>query len=329
MSRKISEYFKVQPKISKSELNDEGKHKSFIVMEANGKSHEIFEEYPKLRECHVTLKDIKNEIGNQKLKLFEEISFTNLIVNKQSRTFECDFDGKTFKCKGSLKNHMPTHFPKINCLRCNRMLQSRNLNSHIKNVHSTIRKFQCKICSKNFKSAVHCKVHEKIHNKEFPCEVCNKNFTIPSQLAAHKKLYHENARGFKCDVCEKQCFQKAHLINHQKTHDKNRSKPLKCHRCDFSTDNKSNLKNHANFHERQDKKFAAMINPQKCEKCSNCFKNKKSLICHMENSHSKFLYQCDLCAKFSRTKNALNHHIKTHLKKLSKNEVTFRFGMII
>lgn len=320
MSRKISEYFKVQPKMPKSELNVEGKHKNFIVKETNGKSYEIFEEYPKVRECYVNLKDIKNEMGNQKFKLFEAISFNNLIVNKQSETFECDLDGKTFRYKRSLRSHMSAHFPKINCPRCNRMLQSRSLNHHIKNVHPNIRKFQCKICSKSFKSAVNCKAHEKIHNKEFPCEVCNKSFTTPSQLAMHKKLYHENARGFKCDVCEKQFFQKAYLISHQKTHDKNRSKPLKCHRCDFSTDNKSNLKRHENFHEHQDKKFAAMINPQKCEKCSNCFKTKSSLKCHMKNSHSKFLYQCDLCAKFSRTKNALNCHIKIHLKRLSKKE---------
>jgi len=91
-------------------------------------------------------------------------------------------------------------------------------------------------------------------------------------------------------ICGKKSNTNNHLKIHQKTHDKNRSKPFKCQRCDYTTDNNSNFKVHKTTHERQDKKIAAMKNPLKCEKCPKFFRNKQALSSHMKIVHPEVMH---------------------------------------
>ncbi|XP_070497892.1 zinc finger protein 62 homolog [Chironomus tepperi] len=355
MSAKITNFFKIKPKVVKI---DEEVSKS-----------------PKIRECQVVIKDIKHQFGSNELELFKKISSNQRNRNEKSickycgkklssedclkmhmkyihpnefdlfncgicnrrffkkqslevhmkkkhpdeqiEKFECDFDGKIFKTKKELYSHMGCHFSLIKCQICHKMLKYNYMKSHLRNFHATDKKFQCKICDKQFKSKYYLNRHEKLHNKQFKCEICNKMFSINSHLDDHKKTIHENPGSFECEICGKKFNLKHHVQNHQKTHNKNRPKSFQCQRCDYATDYKSTFKKHQKSHERQDIKFASMKNPLKCEKCPTFCKDKKNLYVHMRQVHPKELFQCDLCAKFIKTKPDLVKHIRNHIRKIA------------
>jgi KRAB domain-containing zinc finger protein len=341
MSKKISDYFKIQPKVEEILTNNFKFEKE--------ENFEIKLE-PNIRDCKVVLKDIRKQSTTKSdLKLFEEVTIddlqstepkgkvTNCSIcnikistrflklhlrtkhpNGQSKRFECDFDGKIFKTKGELYIHMGAHLPLVECIICNKMFKHNSLNGH-QSMHANDQDFQCKICSKSFKSAHYLKRHEKIHNKRIQCEICNRMFPSVGILNQHKKECHENERSFECEICSKKFNQMGHLKTHQKTHDRNRPKPLKCSRCDYATDNPYSLKKHQKSHDRQDKKFAAMKNPLKCEKCPTFHRNQNFLKSHMQFVHPDVLFQCDLCAKFIKIRISLISHMKLHISKISKN----------
>ena len=134
------------------------------------------------------------------------------------------------------------------------------------------------------------------------------------------KLYHENQGSFECQICCKKFNQNEHLKAHQRIHDKNRSKPFKCHRCDYATDKKGNLSLHQRSQENQDKKFAAIENPLKCEKCHAFLRKSNSLYNHMKQVHPKVKFQCDLCGKYIKSKLGLTRHIKMRTcQKIERN----------
>ena len=336
MSRKISEYFKVTPKVQ----NSANCGKNFLICENKLTL--------KVRECRVIIKDIKSQLDDN-LKLFDEISlnkqqkneikkFRNKIVkttckicNKKLlseanlkkhlntvhsfQQYECDFDGNIFNSKEGLRNHMKVHYRLIECEICYKILKPTSMYIHMK-THEIRESFhQCRICSKTFKTAYYLAVHEKIHNKKFKCQICHKLFPIKSNLDRHIKEYHDNPKSFECGICGTKFSQKNILTFHQKTHDKNRQKAFRCHRCDYATDNTSHFKNHQNFHDRQDKKYAAMKNPLKCQKCPTFHRNVKMLKQHLNQVHPKNLFQCDLCAKFFKIRNHLLGHVKIHILK--------------
>jgi len=251
-------------------------------------------------------------------KSFLDLHFKAKHPDGQAEQFECDFDGKIFKNKRILLSHITIHLSLVECQFCNKMLKFNYIKSHLKIFHATGQKFQCKICSKSFKSALYLNNHEKTHNKSHKCEICNKMYPSLGRLNHHKKEIHENLRIFECEICSKKFNQKYHMQNHQKIHDKNRLKSFKCHRCDYETDAKQSMKFHQAFHERQDKKVAAMRNPLKCNECATFHRNKKFLKHHMKVVHPKVLFQCDLCAIFIKTKSNLVKHINIHFKKLQK-----------
>jgi KRAB domain-containing zinc finger protein len=354
MSRKISEYFKIEPKTTKID--------------------EEVSNLPKIRECRVIVKDIKHQFVNNQLKLFEEVPlngknnnnckyckkeastrsnlmkhiikvhptevdlfscpvcnlkffkkpFMDLHMKKkhpdgQVKRFECDFDGKTFETKGRLCDHMKSHLSLVKCQICAKVFKPKSLNDHLKTVHATQKNFRCNICSKSFKTAQYLQLHEKTHNKRVQCGICSKMFPSVGVLNQHSKEYHENGKNFECEICSKKFNRKSNLKTHQKTHDRNRPKQFKCQRCDYATDLKDNFKAHQRFHERQDQKFAAMKNPLKCEKCPTFHRDKKFLNLHMKVVHPDVLLQCDLCAKFIKIRSGLVSHMKLHIERISKN----------
>jgi len=347
MSRKISEYFKIQPKsdpivtenLTIKTEKEEYFEIDFSKVKMESKIENKVSKSSNIRDCKIVLNDIKNQTGRSELKLFEEVTFddsqnkepkNNLRFNEnfmelhlkekhpnQAEQFECDFDGKVFKNKRLLWSHI--HLPLVECQFCSKMFRINYISDHLKNVHTTDKNFQCKICSKSFKSAQCLKKHEKTHNKVHKCDICNKMYPILSKLNQHKKIYHENGKSFECEICGKKFNLKVHLKNHQKTHSKSRPKPFKCQRCDFATDDQHYLKYHQTSHERQDKKYAGMKNPLKCEECPTFHRSKCLLKQHMKVVHPKVLFQCDLCAKFIKIRSSLISHMKVHISRTPKN----------
>ncbi|XP_070499849.1 zinc finger protein 25-like [Chironomus tepperi] len=233
--------------------------------------------------------------------------------------FECDFDGKIFKTKKELYCHMRCHLSLVECQICHKMQKYPYIHYHMKTVHAADKKFRCKVCEKQFKSTQVLSIHEKNHNKKYKCDLCKKMFSVNATLNQHKKHYHENPRSFECEICGKKFNQRSSLKNHQEVHDKNRPKSIQCQRCDYATNNMNYLKVHQKSHVRQDKRFASMKNPLKCEKCPKFLKDKAILKLHMRRVHPKELLQCDLCAIFIKSKHSLIKHINNHIRKNASN----------
>jgi KRAB domain-containing zinc finger protein len=232
--------------------------------------------------------------------------------------YECDYDGKLFKEKNVLISHMRTHNMRINCEICGAEIQPKYLKQHIRDVHADDRKFQCQLCSKSFKSEQTLKNHIQTHNKTVKCSMCPILFPRKGKLNHHVKHHHENPGRFECETCGKKFNEKIGLKSHQKTHDKNRAKPFKCQRCDFSTDDNRSFKMHQKSHEYQDKKFLAIKDAIKCEKCQKFYKNKSALKQHMKQVHPDVPYQCDLCGLYVKMKSSFKQHFLMHLRKQKK-----------
>jgi len=74
------------------------------------------------------------------LKFVQKKYLKSHIVNKHVEEeipiFTCDLDGKTFKLKGKLDQHMKSHQPPVKCDFCHIKLSIRQLKVHIKNSHT-------------------------------------------------------------------------------------------------------------------------------------------------------------------------------------------------
>ncbi|KAL7023383.1 hypothetical protein ACKWTF_012582 [Chironomus riparius] len=257
------------------------------------------------------------KICNSKfVKLFKlELHMRNKHTNEKVQQFECDFDGKIFNNKNSMYLHMRTHQASIRCKICQADVKPRTFLNHMKNSHKNI-DIKCEVCQKSFRSQNLLKAHQKIHNKRFECKICNRMFPELNRLKKHEKEAHKNLKTFKCEDCDKKFPSKSRLKLHQKVHNKTRPKPYKCQRCNYSTDVPQNFKHHQTFHENQEKKFAAMKNPIKCDKCAVLCRNKDALWMHNRRVHSNISYQCDLCGQYGKIKANMERHLMiVHMKK--------------
>ena len=119
MSRKISDYFSVVPKSlvtikseeklrKKAKLDEEEKKCENFTKEIakSSKVNQNFLDSIKTRECFLILKDIKDQIANQELKLFGEISLNDLKQpedkNHQNEENKCKFCVKKLSSKAKL-----------------------------------------------------------------------------------------------------------------------------------------------------------------------------------------------------------------------------------
>lgn len=332
MSKNISNYFKVVPKIKSCVLNQSDSEKSNNIKEEPEANFEI--DFNKINSrieenssklCKKTIQtmtkspqkaDLNLQIGCQycdqrfaKCKSMKQhIAFKHSVELKQKH-FECDFDGKVFNNRKKIFNHMKLHELKVKCEICQKFVIPKTLVEHIKNVHAIELKEKCEICQKSFKSKINLYNHKRIHNKKLECQLCYKMFSFQSFLNMHINEYHKNPNSFKCEICNKKFNKKYNLKTHQKVHNKIRLKPFKCDRCDFATDNIKTFDYHQKFHEKIDEKHKAMKNPLKCEKCYKFCRNKSKLNQHLKTVHSKNPFQCDLCGKYIKTKKSLVNHI--------------------
>ena len=238
------------------------------------------------------------------------------------------------KADGSSKDEGTITKDQIKCNFCCSLIMKRYIRSHLQKYHqehTKILNFPCEICNKIFAGKknlnVHIsfllnalKYHLKIHNKKFMCQICSKLHPSQSSVNQHMKVYHHNPKSFECQNCGKKFHRKYNLECHQKLHDKNRPKPFKCERCDYTTDRKYHFNVHQKSHENRDKKFAAIDNPKKCEKCSACFENVKVLRLHKIRVHQNIKFQCDLCGNYIKSKIKLTKHIQ---KKLCQKKLKF------
>ncbi|XP_070497896.1 zinc finger protein 43-like [Chironomus tepperi] len=313
---------------------------------------------PKIRECQVILKDIKQQFGSNELKLFEEISLNERISCKLEK-YSCKYCGKSLSSKNCLKTHMKnvhsTKFTLFNCALCNRRFFKKNsVETHMKKKHpdGQIDQFECDFDGKIFKtknklytymgchlSLVECQICHKmlkfrsIHShmtnfhvfeNQFQCKICDKQFKSKRYLSAHEKLHNKQ---FKCEICNKMFSINSHLDDHKKNYHNNPGS-FECEICGKKFCQKSNLKSHQKTHNKNRQK------PLQCQRCDYATDDKRSFKFHLkfhEKQDKKFAsmknpLKCGQCPKFYKNKIALHEHMRiVHPKELFQCDLCAKF----
>ena len=294
MSRKISEYFKVNPKVQKVTKTSQTQEKSNKILENNGLN------IAKVRDCNVAVKDIGKQFGG-KLKLFEEISLKdNRNSDKQdsqkAKVIEngckiCKFCGIISSSESYMIVHMktkhPDKLPVLNCSICDaRFLRQNYLEAHLKNKHQDgqIDQFECDFDGKIFKSKQKLLGHMKIHRllieckfcqkaikvgsikghiknihetKNLSCKACSKIFKSAEYLKRHEAIHNKK---YQCEICKKM-YPSIKLLNRHKTVIHVNPKSFECNICGMKFNFKQCFMKHQRIHDK---------NRQKSFKCQRC-----------------------------------------------------------
>ncbi|KAG8564642.1 hypothetical protein GDO81_016536 [Engystomops pustulosus] len=199
------------------------------------------------------------------------------------------------------------------------------------------RKFQCKVCNKNFSQLGHLKRHSFIHTglKPFLCPECGKEYCSEESFKAHL-LGHQGLRPFKCSQCDKaygtQRDLKEHSVLHTgqrpyhcedcgksfarrptlRIHRKNYCTPrtnemktlLQCGICDKQLANVCSLRNHMLIHTGE--------KPYTCSECGNTFRHRGNLRIHQRLHTGEKPYKCQFCGDAFPQQPELKRHLILH-----------------
>jgi len=242
----------------------------------------------------------------------------HLITHENIKSFKCEVCKKYFGQQWTLKLHMMSHTDEksLQCHICGKQLFSKsNLKKHII-THSTKKLgcFHCNICNTSYFTKKNLIKHEKIHPKikPFICEICSKCFLTKSDLS----YYHDiQDKPFQCHVCKKWIFIKSYLASHILTRTGQRpikvhgkKVPNKCVLCNQIFSNLTYKKNHMLYHIGE--------SPYSCEICKVSFSQKRNIKVHMDLHTGEKPFQCDECEKsFTRKQNLKIHMIRVHNQK--------------
>lgn len=116
----------------------------------------------------------------------------------------CDKCDKKFVTPLSLRQHMQVFHDNIKyiCELCPKTFNSMSLRRiHMNQVHSTDKRYECKVCGARKGSESHLRVHERIHSEpKFQCSFCPKKLSSEQTLTAHER-HHTGEKNFKCSMC--------------------------------------------------------------------------------------------------------------------------------
>ena len=282
------------------------------------KTHQTKMKMPNPMEmCPICKKQYSFQKGNNMAKHMAKHSMIKKYQCKQCESF--------YSTKSVLKAHMRSHTGEkpFRCKYCsmdfidlsnrnaheishengNSVFQERDLSNH-----TTVAKFQCHVCRKNYSKKDRLEIHIRSHTgeKPFVCEVCPISFVRRDSRIAHERK-HIREKTFECETCPRKFDAKSSLKRHISLLHLN-VKPYSCEICQKSYTLKHQLKVHKELHDGQ-------VYP--CKQCSQICKTKTYLAHHERNYHNSKIEKgpsrCNICQKLLSS-SLKRHNLLAHSK---------------
>jgi len=235
----------------------------------------------------------------------------------EEKKFSCRFCEYRCYRKDSMKSHESTHSDEkpYECKKCDYRGKSRQaLNLH-KRIHVSIEEFpyQCDICMKRFRQSPHYHTHMKMHLgiKPLKCQVCEYRTASRQNLKLHEQTHTKEEGKFQCLLCDKKFRRKFILDCHMVTHVEVNKDRFLCPLCDVTFSLKVLVQKHIRRMHRETLKGQNDTNDVlKCKLCSYQSLHKENMRDHLR-THSGERHVCQTCAKSFKDKYSLIRHIET------------------
>jgi KRAB domain-containing zinc finger protein len=164
--------------------------------------------------------------------------------------WKCRKCSKVYKSHFSLQTHDSMAHSGIiyNCPKCDYSTNHRfNLARHIELHENT----KCDICSEDFRSQKHLKIHKATKHKKPKCYLCKEEFPTLEDLKIHKTLKHR--KSYNCKECPKVFKTLDGIKAHEMSYHNENGDELICPECIYSTKNKIFMDAHIRRHKIKEK----------------------------------------------------------------------------
>lgn len=293
--------------------------------------NEIIGKYQDSRRCRYCTKFVVKENYQEHVKqnhkllkceictrvFFNVITFQSHMKTHDPPKYSCDICDQKYSIKGSLKKHiLGIHLRKIprsKCEICGKVVNTSNLQRHIKAIHKKERDYFCDVCHKGFQKPEHLIQHlAAVHlkQKNHVCTICNRKFSAKSDLQVHYNGMHGGKPKIQCEKCERTFALRMNYKRHMKSHEKFpfSCKSVSCRQM-FKTE-KAVGKHVSKVHTNPKITYC-------CNECEKIYNSRQGLVSHMETNHRGLRFQCHCCEKEYTAKHLLKHHLlKHHISKI-------------
>ncbi|XP_012154974.1 zinc finger protein 700 [Ceratitis capitata] len=259
-------------------------------------NEEIESEYPDFVKC----KYCNREVEGSKIQYHEK---RHIYAMNRKRNFLCSFCPREFNSEVTVKSHeKKVHLGKKpepkQCPICEKKFDPEYLRNHIRNVHTSERKFICDVCGDPFKSYILLHSHKRLHfERNFPCTVCEKKFIRSFDLKVHMRM-HTGEEPYACHICDRRFKMKVRLNYHLQRH---AGIKRKCNVCGKEFNHVKQLKIHSYKHTGM---------PYRCSVCDYGCAQRDVFRKHLLRMHDMTMTPDEYCAMFKANTGRFPH-VKT------------------